>query len=831
MEAQQQVRSPTPGNHQDATTHTPSPGTSAPFANDPFASSLGDIAPTNNQMALDASAAYITPMNHDAQPPTLNQHTFLQAQNAQTSQFAPPKDLFATDLMDANASVANGSSFDAQFFPTSAESQVAPIDTSYMLDPQLLDPQAMPAQSLTSASLSAQMAAAVSSVQSHSSTSPNIAQNDMLRSSPSGDASSLIDQGVFDTSARSRHASLDPSMAAFPPAANAEWASGAAFNRHRRKASDNYSDVSSSAVPSPYMGTSDNFDNVGHISPLLVAQQDQTSYQDVMQFGQFSLSEAPPSGLSPAHSPSLSPQLVSDQQPLPQFTSTNNFGLPPSFGEGLNGTTGMDPLMQMSQGDPNGFIGQADQSVPPEINIQFAPPSRQPSFEPERVDTALSPPPSSGMFHTSNTLFLPSSRNANRLSTGRGQSRNRALSDPFVSGRIPLSRHSSSGHTSPIARPSLVSQHSDPCSLSPLDIVSRPTSRSSSPRARPSRSSSTSSIPRDYFISLADPTRQPSVSGSPIETGSATSATSANTPGTNTGGARRTQKHPANFSCHICPKRFTRAYNLRSHLRTHTDERPFVCSVCGKAFARQHDRKRHEGLHSGEKKFVCRGTLKDGGAWGCSRRFARADALGRHFRSEAGRVCIRPLLEEESAERANRAWEDATAAVAAAAAASSSSPSPGGLATLPSNAVTTPYPVTPPPPAGINPAMATGAGGRGPMFPNLSPSSSSNNVNNVNSGGSNPGSNRNSTVAAPYALPAALLAQIPALAGIQWDSLPPGPPDEMEGDLSGRSSFDAGSSGGEWIEDDDDGGGVDVGVGVGLGGDGISPQGQGQLLF
>lgn len=111
--------------------------------------------------------------------------------------------------------------------------------------------------------------------------------------------------------------------------------------------------------------------------------------------------------------------------------------------------------------------------------------------------------------------------------------------------------------------------------------------------------------------------------------------------------AARQQKHPALFQCHLCDKRFTRAYNLRSHLRTHTDERPFVCVVCGKAFARQHDRKRHQNLHSGEKKYECLGVLESGDTWGCKKKFARADALGRHFRSDAGKECIRPLFEEE----------------------------------------------------------------------------------------------------------------------------------------------------------------------------------------
>ncbi|KAF6761259.1 hypothetical protein DFP72DRAFT_35787 [Ephemerocybe angulata] len=86
------------------------------------------------------------------------------------------------------------------------------------------------------------------------------------------------------------------------------------------------------------------------------------------------------------------------------------------------------------------------------------------------------------------------------------------------------------------------------------------------------------------------------------------------------------RRNEAHFVCPVpgCGSTFTRRFNLRGHLRSHTEERPYVCEWpgCKKGFARQHDCKRHQALHTAKSQSnVC---------LGCKKTFSRLDALNRH---------------------------------------------------------------------------------------------------------------------------------------------------------------------------------------------------------
>jgi hypothetical protein len=84
-----------------------------------------------------------------------------------------------------------------------------------------------------------------------------------------------------------------------------------------------------------------------------------------------------------------------------------------------------------------------------------------------------------------------------------------------------------------------------------------------------------------------------------------------------------TKKH----QCPYCLTEFTRHHNLKSHLLTHSQEKPFVCSTCQSRFRRLHDLKRHTKLHTVDIPHICSQ---------CGRKFARGDALARHQNGPGG---------------------------------------------------------------------------------------------------------------------------------------------------------------------------------------------------
>ncbi|KAF7722009.1 hypothetical protein EC973_003765 [Apophysomyces ossiformis] len=155
------------------------------------------------------------------------------------------------------------------------------------------------------------------------------------------------------------------------------------------------------------------------------------------------------------------------------------------------------------------------------------------------------------------------------------------------------------------------SEQEEPSKL--LSISSPPTS--SKPENHPSTSPITAVRRRRTADQLPYAPNLLNLNLAPVKRASKSSSSSASRPHTP-------------FQCDFpgCQKTFTRPYNLKSHRRTHTSERPFACPHCDKRFARQHDRNRHAKLHLGIKPYPCSY---------CNKAFARHDALNRHLRTDS----------------------------------------------------------------------------------------------------------------------------------------------------------------------------------------------------
>lgn len=228
-------------------------------------------------------------------------------------------------------------------------------------------------------------------------------------------------QGQLYSPEHSRHTSLDPSSAMFAHGQQGQdWTSMLQQNQFRshQRAPSEYSDVSSSVAHSPFLtqpenGGFDGFDQ--NPSPLLDAQDNNNLYQDALGIGSFSLSDPQQQQqqqqlISPRHSPYVSPRM-SPQLGL-DMPQDNNFVLSQhDLHNNFNGGPG--PEIYTSQPEKyssfaarhgSGDLGHAALLAPPEINVEFAPTTRQPVFEPSATENdhdALSPPGKSRIFRPS----------------------------------------------------------------------------------------------------------------------------------------------------------------------------------------------------------------------------------------------------------------------------------------------------------------------------------------------------------------------------------------------------------------------------------------------
>ncbi|KAJ9599558.1 hypothetical protein L9F63_009956 [Diploptera punctata] len=69
--------------------------------------------------------------------------------------------------------------------------------------------------------------------------------------------------------------------------------------------------------------------------------------------------------------------------------------------------------------------------------------------------------------------------------------------------------------------------------------------------------------------------------------------------------AQSTSKKKKSLICDFCFKLFSNRYNLNSHIRIHTNEKPFKCELCSKSFADRSNLVSHKRTHTNEKPYTC----------------------------------------------------------------------------------------------------------------------------------------------------------------------------------------------------------------------------------
>ncbi|XP_048884978.1 zinc finger protein 287-like isoform X2 [Brienomyrus brachyistius] len=57
--------------------------------------------------------------------------------------------------------------------------------------------------------------------------------------------------------------------------------------------------------------------------------------------------------------------------------------------------------------------------------------------------------------------------------------------------------------------------------------------------------------------------------------------------------------------CNVCGRGFRRFYNLKTHQRIHTGERPYPCRYCEKRFRHLDSLQKHQRIHTGERPYRC----------------------------------------------------------------------------------------------------------------------------------------------------------------------------------------------------------------------------------